>query len=519
MTEAAPGEVAAGAGIPGAAHPEKGQWRRLSPLTMAAQMLRTLANLLLPLAAVGYGAASEFGALGAGGVLIIGPVILGLSLVGGWLGWLRQRYLVGAADVRLEQGIISRSARSVPFERIQDVSLEQAFIPRLLGLVEVRFETGAGGKDDLKLAFVTEAEGEVLRETVRARAEGPAQDADAATPAEPEEQAETLFAMDNRRLLTFGVFEFSLVVFAVLAGFAQQFEFLLPFEPWDIDAWEERLAGPGAWLAGLGAAARVAGFALVLAGFVVIGLATGIVRTVLRDYGFRLERTAKGFRRRRGLLTRTDVVMPVHRVQAVRVSTGILRRVWGWHGLAFISLAQDAGSANHDVAPFARLKEIGSIARAAQFTLPGEDTAWQRPVPRYYADRAVLAALLPGLAAITAILLDQVLAGLALGLLGALLVIREYWLWHHARHALDPRQVLSRRGWLAPRLLVASRVKLHSVEIAQGPLGRWRGYASLRFGLAGGALALHGLAPDEARAMRAAVLESIAAVDFAQLPR
>ncbi len=63
-----------------------------------------------------------------------------------------------------------------------------------------------------------------------------------------------------------------------------------------------------------------------------------------------------------------------------------------------------------------------------------------------------------------------------------------------------------------------SRVKLQSVEIAQGPLARWRGYADIRFGVAGGTLEMHGVPLDEARAIRAAVLDSIAAVDFSRLP-
>ena len=69
-------------------------------------------------------------------------------------------------------GLLSRAARSVPYERIQDVSVEQKRIPRLFGLVEVKFETGAGGGDDLKLAYLTEAEGDRLRDTVKARREG-----------------------------------------------------------------------------------------------------------------------------------------------------------------------------------------------------------------------------------------------------------------------------------------------------------------------------------------------------------
>ncbi|MFN7157723.1 MAG: PH domain-containing protein, partial [Erythrobacter cryptus] len=45
----------------------------------------------------------------------------------------------------------------------------------------------------------------------------------------------------------------------------------------------------------------------------------------------------------------------------------------------------------------------------------------------------------------------------------------------------------------------------------QGPLGRWRGYATLHLGLAGGTLAIPGLALAEARGLRAAILETITA--------
>ena len=40
----------------------------------------------------------------------------------------------------------------------------------------------------------------------------------------------------------------------------------------------------------------------------------GVVRTVLRDFGFRLDRTGNGLRRRRGLLTKTDVSLPARRI-------------------------------------------------------------------------------------------------------------------------------------------------------------------------------------------------------------
>lgn len=498
-------------------------WQRVNPLAILVSAVHGLRQAVLPAVAALFGARSlDNTVLVAGGIAV---AVLVLVTLGSWLSWRRLRYLVGPEDIRVEQGLISRSARSVPYERIQDVSLEQGLLPRLFGLVEVRFETGAGGKDELKLAYVSLGEGERLRDVVREqRTVAPLAAAASESVARTEPEGRLLFAMGPGRLLLFGLFEFSLIVFAVLAGATQQFEFLLPFDLWDVDQWENRLAGSGSawgsWLYDLGWAAQVVGVLIALASLVLLGLVTGVVRTVLRDWQFRLDLTSRGFRRRRGLLTKTDVVMPAARVQAIIVSTGFVRRVWGWRALSFVSLAQDAGSANHDVAPFATLAEIAPIVAAAGFTLPDEGVDWHRPSAAYRFDRALFAALPLVLAGIVLLFIEQIAWAAPLPwLLAALLALRQHFLWRYERHAVDARQILSRRGWLSPTLVAASRIKLHSVEIAQGPLARWRGYADLRFGLAGGALAFDGLPLQEAEAMREAVLCSIASVDFSALPR
>src|SRR5690606_3791533 len=187
-----------------------GEWRRTSPLGYVVGAIMNLRNLLLPMAAALFGTQGW-----RGGVLYVLPAALAalaLTFLFSWIAWRHFRYRVGESDIRVERGLISRTARSVPYERIQDVSLEQALVPRLFGMVQVKFETGAGGKDELKIQYVSEAEGAALRETVRARKSGEARGADAGDAA-VEEPARVLFAMDNRRLVTFGLFEFSLIVF------------------------------------------------------------------------------------------------------------------------------------------------------------------------------------------------------------------------------------------------------------------------------------------------------------------
>ena len=467
------------------------------------------------------------------GIAVIAAIALagmGIGMLASYTGWRRRTYTVGDTDIRVESGILSRSARSVPYERIQDVGLEQKFLPRLFGLVAVSFDTGAGGKDDLKLAYLREEEGERLRELVRARKED-GQGASLAglnnsresgsSQVHGGETAHELFAMSPRRIVTFGLFEFSLAVVAVVAGVAQQFEPFLPFDLWNLDWWQQQLSGPGQWLAGLGPLAQVIGALMALASLALVGFVSGLLRTVLRYWDFRLERTAKGLRRRRGLLTRTDTVMPIHRVQALRYTTGIVRRVFGWHGLKVISLAQDSASASHAVAPFAKWDELRPVARATRFVPPDETLDWRRASARYRFDKAALSFLVFVPLSIGAIMLSEIL-GLrwlplilsGILLLALMLALQPFFLWRFERHAIDAAQLYARSGWLAPNTTIANRVKLQSVEIRQGPIARLRGYATVHLGLAGGRLVLRGLPVARARQLRGDVLASIGATDF-----
>jgi len=160
--------------------------------------------------------------------------------------------------------------------------------------------------------------------------------------------------------------------------------------------------------------------------------------------------------------------------------------------------------------------------------VPRESADWRKPSGRYRLDRALLFAVPLGVAALLAAFIVPLLPGagglellapLVLAALAGLLAVREHFLWRHDRHALDTRHIYVRRGWLSPRLDIASRIKLQSVEIVQGPIARRRGYAGVKLGIAGGTLEMKGIPLEQAHAIRAAVLCSIASVDFSALPR
>lgn len=492
--------------------------RHTAPTSVVIGALGAIRSAVIPAAAI------AFSGIGDGGrfwvAAAVAAVAVTIGVVTSYLGWRRLTYTVSEADIRVESGIFSRAARSVPFERIQDVSLEAKLLPRLLGLVAVKFETGAGGGDDLALQYLTTADGERLRQLVRERREDGAAMVAAAEPAgdAPEQDSgEVLFAMGLRRLFTFGLFEFSLAVFAVLGGALQYIDDVSSIDVWNVDLWYRWLKEQGSTVATLGPYAQALGAAAGLIGLLLVGSVTGVVRTVLRDWGFTLTRSARGFRRQRGLLTQTDVVMPAHRVQGLVIGTGLVRYRLGWHGLSFVSLAQDSESASHVVAPFARMDEIAPIARSAGFRLPDAATDWHRASNRHRTDRAIIDSSVFVIAAgVTAAFAPFGLFLIPLGM-AVIAVAANLYAWEFRRHAIDDAQVYASHGFASPTLGVATRLKLHSAEIVQGPIARLRGYASVHLGLAGGAFAMHGVPLAEARALRAAVLETITATDFSRL--
>jgi putative membrane protein len=489
---------------------------RTHVLGLLVSFITGLPRLFFPIAAILFGTArNDEGTFFM--PFIIAAVLLA-SLFFRWIGWLRFRFYLDADDIRIEQGIVNRTVRSIPYDRIQDVSIEEKPLARLLGLSEVKFESGGGEGEDAKLSFVTMDRAAALRETVRAR-KLVVTDVDAA-PEHQEIERPPVFAMDNDRLLTLGFYSFSLVIFAVLGGLAQQFDFLLPFDFWEIKEWIGMAEDSGVSIDGISTTARIIGALFALVALVAIGVATGMVRTVLKEYGFRLDRTERGFRRRRGFLTRTDVVMPVNRVQAANIVTGPIRKRRGWHALKLVSLAQDSKEeSDFMAAPLARLDEIWPIAAMAGIYPPADAAALKRGHFAWWLVGFV--ALLPIICAAMAamiLLADSSFAkALLLLILPLALLVIGYFEWRVYRYGIDHKQVFARQGWWRQKLLIVPQVRIQSVEITQGPLARLAGLVTLHFGVAGGSAAMIALPLAEARAIRDAVMAQVAPVDFSEL--
>ena len=94
-------------------------------------------------------------------LLVLGALVL---LAWSTIEWLRRTYELEGGALRLEEGVLARKLRAVPFDRIQQVDLVRKPLHRLLGVATLRVETAGGGSAaEVDLDVVTLDEARALR--------------------------------------------------------------------------------------------------------------------------------------------------------------------------------------------------------------------------------------------------------------------------------------------------------------------------------------------------------------------
>lgn len=458
------------------AEPES--WSRLHPATLAIRGLERLPELVLGLPAAAY----FIGGSGLAVAVFLAFAGLIVSMLFAYVYWRRFTYWIGDEQLVIESGILSRNRRTIPFDRIQDISLEQKLLARLFGVSIARIETGSSGGDEGELNCISRAEADRLRDRIRAYKAGNAASA-AAAPEEGAERSEPLlFSMDVGRLVIAGLFNFSLVFLAIFGGIWQYMGSYLPASYLDPGQWIDDY---GDQAMGLVSALSILSFVMLL---LAIGVVTGLARTVARDFGFRLTRTETGLRRRRGLFTRTDVVIPLRRVQAAIVSTGIVKRLFGWHGLAVQSLGSDGDSGTHHaIAPLARYTDLEPIFDELRMPVPPPASAFTRVSPRliwrsWVEDGAWLVAAI----AIASLFWS---GAPWLGLLALPLLVAPVLQYRAHGYCIAEDTLFVRRGFWRPRVTILPLARAQSATLVRGLTQRGFGIATLVVGTAGGSLA------------------------------
>lgn len=476
--------------------------RRLHPASILFDSARHVRNFALPalvaMFSTSRSADVRIGPLeyGVAGMEVWLLVLLVPSILLSVARYLSFRLRYEDEELVVRSGLVFRNERHLPYARIQNLDAVQNVVHRLLGVVEVRVETGGGKEPEARLSVLPFAAFREMRHRVFAGRSRPDAEVDGGREAVDAGavEARTLLHLPTRELLLFGFLENKGLVLVGAAYWVlsetgalnRMWEWLFAVNVDVRGLVREVLAAVfrGAPLP----AGRLALAVAAVAGFLVVVRLISMAWAFVRLYDFRLTRAGDDLRVEFGLLTRVTATVPLWRVQTVTIHEGWLHRWLDRASVRVETAGGRAGAVTSDrewVAPLLRRAALPALIAGI---LPGVNTTvaeWQ-PVHA----RAFQRAIKPALAVV---LIVSALAAIPLGT-GAVAVLVPMLIWAvvgtrqyvaHLGWATTEDVVMFRSGWLGRRQTIARVNKIQAVATIESPLDRRASMARLRVDTAG----------------------------------
>jgi putative membrane protein len=404
-------------------------------------------------------------------------------------------YRLTAHELVIRSGLLSRTERHIPYERIQNIELVENAVHRLLGVAEVRLQTGGGREVEAHLRVVSRSAVDEIRAALVAAKPGAG--------AQPAAAPSVLLRLPLREIALHGLLTGrAFVLLAAIGGVL--FEYNVDWQPvlgWILPAEVTGAIAQGGPRWARGEAARTA-FSLqralyslllwtaVFAAVLILLRLAAAAWTLVRLYDFTLERTGDGLQSRYGLFTRLSATIPRARVQVLTVTEGfVLRRL----GRASVSV-ETAGEFSREqgrlgsqwVAPIVAAADLDTLVREVQPDAVLDPPEWTPVHRRAFTRIARLQVAWMVLAAAAAsvplgpIVAVPALIGIALSVWHARLLAGRLAI------ALTPTSVVLRTGAFGHRRSIARFARIQSVTCERSPFDRRWGMASLTVDTAGG---------------------------------
>ncbi|MFN0124654.1 MAG: PH domain-containing protein [Blastocatellia bacterium] len=452
---------------------------RLHPLTLVFGALGSVRGLIAFIPLLAFSRNRAWYVLALLGVAI--PLITALTR------YFSFRYRIENNELLTEQGIIEKQKRSIPLDRIQEISVTQNLFHRFFDVVEAKIETGGGQGAEATLSVLSRAQVDELRRAVFARARGGAAQAGAASAGEPE--AAVIHQLSLWDLTLAGLTTNHIVSALVIAGAIWNFaDDVLP------DSFYKRAAN-AARAAGNQLLAQDAWTALAIAlGGVLFVFLTGmffsVLGSVVRFYGFTFARRGDDLRRNFGLLTRHASTLPRRRIQTLKIEETLLRRLFGLAALRVDTAgsrreSEDDKQGRNVLVPLLRAHELPALLPAIFPGYVEDEATWRRVAPVAVKRETIEGAwLCLILAAVLYVWRGSPWALWPLALIPALYFL-NHASYRHLGFALGESYLQMRRGWLGRATYIVPLNRIQAVLLHQGPVDRWLGLASLRVDTAG----------------------------------
>lgn len=422
-----------------------------------------------------------------------GVVLVAFSAVWGFLSWRATTYEMSGGAFYLRRGVFQKSERTIPLDHVQSVDTVQGFIQRvlnstgLLDVVEVRIETAGGGsgETDASLSSLKRDDALTLRREIEDARREPVEGEEGPGPT-------VIRTLTTRELLIAGATSGQIGAAAAIIAFASQF----------LDNFIENLFSER-FVEGVLQTIAPYAFVAVALTVLVVGLFAwflAIAGTVLSYSGFTLSRSADGkyLNIKRGLIRRYEATVPISRIQAIRISEGLLRQPFGLAMLRVESAgygakAEDAGVSTTLFPLLPRRDALAFLREVApEFAVEPRLTPLPRRALRRYLVRSVVPALLFVAVALVPLLATGLLSAFLFYYVGvslALLVLSALYgraAFRAAGWAVEGDCFVARSRALSRVTSVAPRRRLQSRSVVRSPFQRRLSLATVRARVASG---------------------------------
>lgn len=429
-------------------------------------------------------------------VLIGGLFSLGVSVIAYF------RYFFHLEDDQLviQKGVFNRSLTKLPFERIQNLYIEQNVLHRLLGVVSLRVDSAGSSGHEVTIDALERGDAEAMRAFVlEQKQEESAPSAEASGPALAMQSLVLRLTFDD--LLKIGVTQNHLATAGVIVGTVFGFLFTVAgaFEQDMVKTLIERwpMLQPGFW-----------GFLILAAILFIVAFFLTLIRTVTQHYDLQFFESREGFQLKAGLFNRREASMQKSKIQLIRWADNPLRRLLGLYRVSIHQAISGSERAAEQIAiPGCKAFQVEDVvhssfegSRQADFRAHCISSAYFLWYIRFY---ALLPAVVFG--ALWYFLGEQRFALPAIGfpIIGAL------YLWAYQRRFklwLAPAYLKTERGVLGRTMELLPIYKVQSVRMRQSFFQRRRGLASVEVFTAGGSVTVPFLPLDLARSLQDYIL-------------
>lgn len=426
----------------------------------------------------------------------------GFSLIISIISYFRYFYHLEEDQLVIQKGVFNQSRVKLPFERIQNINIEQNVLHRLLNVVSLRIDSAGSTGSEVAIEALDREKAESIRQYVLAQkreAEGEA--FTEGESAEVQLPQSLVLKLDMGDLIRVGITQNHLRTAGIIVGTIFGFVFTLA-DALGGDFWDELVEEGQSLNPGVGMFASLA-VVLIFVAFVIT-----LLRTIARHYNLRFYEDRDGFTLKAGLFNQRETALRKEKIQVVRWKDNPLRRALGIFVLQ-IRQATSGGSSRSDqvTIPGCHIEQVNDVVFSS---FPGIDHV-------NYRQHGIDSAYLWWYFRYLGIIPLLVFAGLGIGheeprfIIPAVLIpvvaffyLRAYY--RRYRLKVDAEYLRTDSGVIGRTYHLMPMYKVQSVEVRQSIYQRRKKLADVILYTAGGSERIPFLPIAKARALRDYVL-------------